>query len=396
VTDSAPPSLLYVSTLDHIIRVMLPHLDAARARGWRVEVACQVTRFRPELEAHTDRIHDLPLQRFPLHPSNAIALGRLTRLIRRERYTVVHCHNPTGGFVGRLAATLAGAGSLRVYTAHGFHFHRLGGRMTNALYRGVETVAGRLLSDAVFVINREDFDTAGRGGVVAPDRLFLTGGVGVSAGDDFNPAAVSAEDRAAVRREFGVAGDAALITVVGEMIPRKRHIDALHAFALLKDRFPDAVLALVGDGALMETLKTEAATLGVSDRVRFPGFRRDIAPILSATDVFLFPSRQEGLPCSIQEALAMRAPVVATDIRGCADLVDTSCGRLAPVGDVAALAEQVAALLDAGPAARREMGAAGREKMLRLYDRPRCVEEWLGLYDRLLAAKASATAGPAQ
>ena len=66
------PSLLYVSTLDHIIRVMLPHLDAARARGWRVEVACQVTRFRAELEAHTDAFTICRCAEFPLHPANAI------------------------------------------------------------------------------------------------------------------------------------------------------------------------------------------------------------------------------------------------------------------------------------------------------------------------------------
>ena len=113
---AAKPRLLYVSTLDHIIRVMLPHLDACRAAGFEVEVACRVTRFRKDTLAHADALHDLPMRRFPLHPANAAALAQLTGLIREREYAVVHAHNPTGGFVGRLAATLAGTGCVRAYT----------------------------------------------------------------------------------------------------------------------------------------------------------------------------------------------------------------------------------------------------------------------------------------
>ena len=102
------PRLLYVSTLDHILPMMVPHLDAAREAGFSVEIACQVTRNEDVLRPHVDAIHPLPLRRFPLHPANAVSLLRLVRLMRARRYTLVHAHNPTGGFVGRLAATLAG------------------------------------------------------------------------------------------------------------------------------------------------------------------------------------------------------------------------------------------------------------------------------------------------
>jgi glycosyltransferase involved in cell wall biosynthesis len=392
--DTPPqPSLLYVSTLDHIVRVMLPHLDEARARGWRVEVACQVTRFRDDVAPHADAIHDLPIQRFPLHPANGVALARLTRIIRKGRYTVVHCHNPTGGVVGRLAATLAGTGALRVYTAHGFHFHRHGGRVSNALYRGIETVAGRMLSDAVFVINREDYDAA-RDRVVPSDRLFLTGGVGVSAREQFDPARVTKDVRAAIRREVGAEDPSVpVLTVVGEMIPRKRHADALLAFSRLLRTHPGAVLLLVGEGVLMERLRARAVELGVADNVRFLGFRQDIADILGATDVFVFPSGQEGLPCSVQESLAMGVPVVATDVRGCADLVDDSCGRLAPLGDTDALAARLSELIDIGTEGRARLGAAGRARMLERYERSACVAQWLALYDDLLAGRGGARRG---
>jgi glycosyltransferase involved in cell wall biosynthesis len=383
-----PPKLLYVSTLDRIVGVMLPHLDAAQAAGWRVEVACQPTILGDDLRRHADAVHTVPLRRFPLHPTNLIALVRLVRLIRAERYTIVHCHNPTGGFLGRLAATLARTDALRVYTAHGFHFHRHGGRLSNLVYRLAETVAGRWWSDGVLVITREDYDAAQRWGVVPADRLFLTGGVGVSACDDFNPALVSPHERRELRREAGAEENAIpILTMVGEMIPRKRHADALEVFARVRRSHPDAVLLLVGDGMLSEKLKGMASERGIADGVRFLGFRRDIRRILASTDVFLFPSQQEGLPCAVQEAMAMGVPVVATDVRGNADLVDKTCGRLAPLGDVGALAEGVCELLALDQKTRQEMGQAGRDKMLSLYERSACVAEWWRIYDVLLARR---------
>jgi glycosyltransferase involved in cell wall biosynthesis len=375
------PRLLYVSTLDHIIRVMLPHLDAARAAGFRVEVACQVTRFRDEVLAHADAVHDLPMRRFPLHPKNIVALRRLTRLINDGEFQIVHAHNPTGGFVGRLAATQAAqAKPLRVYTAHGFHFHRHGGRITNAVYRTVERYAGQRLSDAVLTINREDYDAALAGGVVPKDRLYLTHGVGVSAREEFDPSFVTPEDIAAFRAEIGVGAQTPVLSVVGEMLPRKRQFDAIAAMVEIRKAVPEALLVLVGDGAMLEENQRLATSLGVAENCRFLGFRRDVRRILAASQVFLFPSKQEGLPCAIQEAQAMAIPVVATDVRGNADLVDASCGRIVPLGDVKAFAAGVVELLGLPSAAREAMGKAGREKMLTHYDRSACVTEWLNIY----------------
>ena len=391
--DSPRPRLLYVSHVDTVVRMMLPHLDAARAAGFEVEVACQITRHGDDVRAHADRVHDLPLQRSPVHPKNLPALAGLVRLMCARRYTIVHAHTPVGGVAGRLAATLARV-PVRAYTAHGFHFHRHGGRVSNAVYRTIEIVAGRLWSDAVLVINREDHDAALRGGVVRPERLFHTGGVGIST-DVFDPDRVTAEERRALRREIGAGDDATpVLTFIGEMIPRKRHADALQAFARLRARFPDAVLVLVGDGKLMGDVKVQAAALGIDGACRFLGFRRDIPKLLAATDLFLFPSGQEGLPCSIQEALSMGVPVVATDVRGNRDLLDTACGRLVPLGDPDALAAAAADLLALAPEERKRMGAEGRSKMVREFDRPRCVAQWLDIYRVLLARKGLTMPAP--
>lgn len=393
----ATPRLMYVSTLDHIVRVMLPHLDAARAAGFQVEIACRVTRFERDLRAHADLVHDLPFQRQPWHPGNLLALARLVRLLRARPCAIVHAHNPAGGLFGRLGATLAGV-PVRVYTAHGFHFHPEGGRLTNAVYRAAETFAGRLLSDGVLVINGEDYQAARRGGVVAGDRLFLTGGVGVSC-DDFDPARVPPGQRRTTRRALlggtddGNDEQRPILAQVGEMIPRKRHADVLRAFQIIHAARPDAVLALVGDGKLLPHLQAQARALGVAHACRFLGFRADVVELLAATDVFLFPSSQEGLPCSIQEALCLGVPVVATDVRGSRDLVSNACGRLVPLGDSAALAAAALELLALPAEQRRALGRAGRARMVRDFDRPACVARWLEIYEQLLARKGLAFPG---
>jgi glycosyltransferase involved in cell wall biosynthesis len=258
-------------------------------------------------------------------------------------------HTPVGGVAGRIAATLGNA-PIRMYTAHGFHFHRHGSALGNALYRAVETVAGRRFSDAVLVINEEDYDAAIKHKVVgAPEKLFLTGGVGIST-ERFSPSRCSPEERASIRREIGAESDSVpVMTFVGEMIPRKRHADLLAAFAQIRAVRPDALLVLAGDGVLMERVQKIARETGVIDGCRFLGYRRDIPAILAATDLFVFPSSQEGLPCAIQEALAMEVPTVATDVRGNRDLVRTEFGRLVPFADPEALATACLDLLALSP-----------------------------------------------
>lgn len=381
--------LLYVSHVDTVVRMMLPHLDGARAAGFTVDVACCITRHGDDVRAHADTLWNLPFRRSPLHPANLLALSRLTRLIREQEYTIVHAHTPSGGVLGRLAATHARRPDglpLRFYTAHGFHFHRQGSRLSNAIFRAIETYAGQRWSDAVLVINQEDYETARDKRVVPHERLFLTHGVGVSA-EQFHSSTVPAAERERVRATVGATPDTVVLTLIGEMIPRKRHGDALAAFARIHQQYPNTVLVFAGDGPLMSTLQADVTRWGLSSAVHFLGFQRNIPAILSATDIFLFTSIQEGLPCSIQEALCMEVPVIATDVRGNQDLLAPEYGILVPPRNPDAMAAAACQLIEKGPEKRKAMGEAGRRRMVEAYNRERCVAEWLDIYAKLLAAQ---------
>lgn len=351
------PSLLMITTVPDTLRgFLLPFAEHFRRRGFRVDaMAAGVSGCRDSVAAF-DRVWEVAWSRNPLDLRN-LAVARRVRDVA-TRYDLVHVHTPVASFVTRLA--LRGrprTGRPRViYTAHGFHFYRGGPRLRGLAFRVLEQLAGRW-TDYLVVINREDEEAARR--MLSAERVRYMPGIGVDL-DRYAPAAVSETDVSRVRRELALGAAARLFLMIAEFIPRKRHRDALAAFARL-DR-PDTRLAFAGTGPLVDEMKRRAAELGVADRVHFLGVRRDIPALVRASVAVLLPSEQEGLPRSAMESMSLGVPVVGSRIRGTADLLEGGGGVLVPVGDVAALTDALARILD-HPEEAREMGRHGRERV---------------------------------
>ena len=350
------PSLLMVTTVPDTLRgFLLPFAEHFRRRGFRVDAMAAGVSGCPDSVAAFDRVWEVAWSRNPLDLRN-LAVARRVRDVA-TRYDLVHVHTPVASFVTRLA--LRGrprTGRPRViYTAHGFHFYRGGPRLCGLAFRGLEQLAGRW-TDYLVVINREDEEAARR--MLSAERVRYMPGIGVDL-DRYAPAAVSETDVSRVRRELALGAASRLFLMIAEFIPRKRHRDALAAFARL-DR-ADARLAFAGTGPLVDEMQRRAAELGVADRVHFLGVRRDIPALVRASVAVLLPSQQEGLPRSAMESMSLGVPVVGSRIRGTADLLEGGGGVLVPVGDVAALTDTLARILD-HPEEAREMGRRGRER----------------------------------
>jgi glycosyltransferase involved in cell wall biosynthesis len=347
-----------VTTVPSTLRgFLLPFAEAFAARGWRVDAAADGVSSCAECVGAFDRVWDVRWSRNPLAPGNLLRAPRTLRdLVAREGYDLVHVHTPVAGFVARFALRELRRRQVRViYTAHGFHFYRGGRRLRNAAFLALERLAGRW-TDHLVVINREDEEAARRHRIVPPDRVCYMPGIGVDPGR-YDPARVDAGEVARVRAELRVPPGGPLFTLVGEFIPRKRHRDALRAFARLAH--PEARLALAGDGPLLGPMKELAARLGLGERVHFLAFRRDVPALVRSSSAVLLVSEQEGLPRSVLEALSLEVPVIGTDIRGTRELLAGGAGLRVPVGDVAGLA----AALDwvaRHPDEARQMGRAGR------------------------------------
>lgn len=174
------------------------------------------------------------------------------------------------------------------------------------------------------------------------------------------PAAVAARKAA-----IGLAPDAPVVTLCGRLVGQKRPDHFLAAAQRMAPHYPELQLLIVGEGPLEAEIRERAARNGLGARLHLPGFQRDCARFLAASDVVLLPSQDEGLPNVAMEAMALGRPVVGYDVGGVAELLaPPEAGRVVAYGDVAGLARQALALLDQ-PETAHALGARAAERIAR-------------------------------
>jgi glycosyltransferase involved in cell wall biosynthesis len=324
-----------------------------------------------------DRVWDVEWSRNPLEPQNLIVAPQQIRdVLSQQKYDIVNVSTPVAAFVTRYALNdLRKQGKLKlIYTAQGFHFYQGGAPHKNAIFLGLEKIAGPW-TDYLVVVNREDESAAKRYGLISADRVRYIPGTGLNL-DDFNPNAISEAEIVRVRQELGLAPENSLFLSVAEFIPRKRPGDILKAFAQLGR--PQLHLAFAGNGLIFEEMQQLAAKLGIQNQVHFLGFRRDIPVLMRASAATVLASEHEGLPNSVMESLCLEVPAIGTDIRGTRDLLEGGCGLLVKLGDIDGLAQAMAWVLD-HPVAAREMAQRGRKSIL-AYELQNILKQYEALY----------------
>jgi glycosyltransferase involved in cell wall biosynthesis len=343
---------------------------------------------RDLLAAHEPGVHHVESLCRPITPvDDWHAFRRLGAILREFRPTIVHTHMAKAGLLGRLA-TLAynrTAGRARpARIVHTYHGHVLEGyfnpAMTAALIR-TERWLGRD-TDALVAISPRIRDELVTRFCIAPASRFHV----VPLGFDLAPlAAIGPAARAAARRQLDIPESALVVTTVGRLTAIKNHELLLDAAREIASASPRAIFLIAGDGELRAPLEARARTLGISERVRWLGWRRDLPTIYGATDVFALTSRNEGTPVALIEAMAAGVPGVSTNVGGVADVIsDESTGILVAPDAPAELAGAVTRLL-ADDHARREMGARARPAVLTRYDVKRLVSDIDALYKSLVA-----------
>jgi glycosyltransferase involved in cell wall biosynthesis len=380
VAPARRPSLLMVATVASTIDAFLvPYAEHFRDAGWRVEAAASGAAELARTGAF-DRLHEVPFSRSIRDVRSLLqAYWSIRSVIGQGAFDLVHVHTPIASFLARAAIRLvpATARPRVAYTAHGFHFHSAGGRLSNLVYRTAERIAGRW-TDALIVMNDEDEAAAQRHRIVPASRLIRMPGIGIDT-DRFSPAAVSDEQVSAARALHRLDPVAPMFLLVAEFTPRKRHVDAIDALGQL--RHEAATLVMAGTGPLRQVIEARASASGLGDRVRFAGHVEDVRPLIRAATALILPSDREGLARAVMEALACEVPVVASAARGNPELVGPDAGFVVAVRDVAALAAGMD-WLAAHPYEARVMGAAGRRRMVERHDLRRLI----GLHDELYAS----------
>lgn len=266
---------------------------------------------RQDLEEMGIVLHPICIHKSPAHiRQNFRALREVYHILRDENFNVIHCHNPMGGVIARLAALLYGKRKIYIiYTAHGFHFYK-GASLKNWLlfYPAEYLLAG--LTDCLVTINKEDYLRAQKFRTLKGKKIYRIPGVGVNT-DKY---ADVEEKRAVIRREIGVPEQAFYLLSVGELNHNKNHEVVICALAGIDNK--KIYYGICGSGYHEKYLKELAGELGVGDRVLFHGFRRDIPRMLKAADCFVFPSLREGLGVAAIEAMSAGLPMITSDCRG--------------------------------------------------------------------------------
>jgi glycosyltransferase involved in cell wall biosynthesis len=376
-------SLLVVATVAITVEAFLvPYARHFRSLGWRVDVACHDAASSELLREAFDNVYELPLSRSLLDVGGLVRGKSAVSKVLASQPDIVHVHTPIAGFVTRWAVRdmAAGRRPAIAYTAHGFHFHDGGSRLTNGLFIGVEKLAGRW-TDRLIVINDEDEAAARRHHIVPRAHLIHMPGIGVDTAH-YLRSRVPAADVRGVRERLGIAAGVPVLVSVAELSRRKRPQDPVSALAAMKHR--EAHLVMVGVGPEREATEELAERLGVAARVHFYGFTPDVRPVLLNATGLILSSSREGLARSVMEALSLEVPVIASAARGNGEMVGDDAGTIYEIGDVAALSAAMDRLLEE-PEVARTMGVRGRARMVERFDLQPLIRMHESLYADLLA-----------
>lgn len=283
-------------------------------------------------------LHNIHFARSPFSSQNIDCYKQLKAIIDENHFDLIHVHTPTVSILTRLAARKARKeGTTVMYTCHGFHFHNAAPKKNWMMFYPMERLMSRFC-DYIVTINKEDFNRAKT--FHAPNVRYIPG-VGVN----INRIHDCKIDKKAYKREIGVPGDCVLILSIGEMIERKNHEVIVRALAEVQN--PNVYYAICGKGPLREHLEQLANELGVGDRVKFLGFRKDIPELCNTADISAFPSRIEGLGLAGIEAMAAGVPLVSSNVHGILDyVIDGKTGYALNPEDVDGFAKAISKLAD--------------------------------------------------
>ncbi len=314
--------LILASVASMIDQFNMDNIKILKDLGCEVHVACNfdlpgnlTTEKVEELKKKLDELHvvwhqiDFTRSVFQLN-KDKVAYDQTVALFKKENYAFVHCHSPIGGVIARLSGKKTN--TKVIYTAHGFHFYK-GAPLKNWLmFYPIEKSLSKY-TDALVTITTEDYALAKS--KFDMKNLYYVPGIGV----DLNKFQKVNFDKEQLRKSLGLHVDDVMLLSVGELNANKNQEVVIRALSKINNTHIHYYIA--GIGPLEEDLKMLTAELKLENNVHFLGYRTDINKLDQVCDVFLLPSKREGLNVSLMEAMAAGKVCLCNDIRGNRDLI---------------------------------------------------------------------------
>lgn len=311
-------------------------------------------------------VHSIPFKRHSFW-KNRPYVKQVTELIEKGGFSLVHAHTETGGLILRLAGHIPDVKYF--YTPHGMSFYKGSSIISQIVYRPLERwICGGM--DMNIAINEEELDVLKHWNF---NTATLVHGIGL----DIKRFQNTSCSREAGRAELDIPMNALVVLSVGELDWNKNHTVVIDALAQLNRK--DVFYLICGVGPNQNSLLEKARNLGLEQNVRLLGYRKDIPELLHASDVFAFPSYHEGLPVSLMEAMAAGVPAIASEIRGCVDLIENMRGGyLANPSDCQQWAQYLGFLLESS--ANRNQISNYARNVIQSYSFDAVKNELLSLY----------------
>ena len=316
------------------------------------------------------------------------AFFALWRLMRRERFDIVHVHMTKAGILGRLAAKLTGARAV-LMTGHGWSGHLEHYFTHPAAKKGfylIEWFWGRFFTDGLILLTRGDFDAIQGKNMYPKTRLFLVPN-GIDASD-----LERATHPVPIREELSFHPSDKIVIMVGRICKVKATWVYAQAAVKVQESRNDVKFLLIGEGPEAETVRQITSKAGAKGSFHMLGLRRDVPAIMKEADIFVLTSITEGMAMTLLEAMALGLPVVATDIPGNRTLVKNGeTGLLVRVNDPAAVADSLIKLLD-DARLRRSLGSNAKKFIRENFSFSKMGEKTTEIYEKILEEKAGPSA----
>lgn len=303
----------------------------------------------------------------------------LARLVRKERFDVIHAHSSKPGFLARMAA--AGTDIPTIYCPACFSFHDGVAKWKAVFFALIERIAAAWFTDRIIAVCNDEKLLARRYGV-GNDALFTVVYNGV-APTDFKRVI----DRNSVRGSLHIPEDVFLIGTVARLSKQKAPFDFVNAAAEVHKNLPEIHFVWIGDGELEAETRELIRLHDIENVFHLLGYRNDVPDLLNTMDCFVLASHWEGFSLSVLEAMAAGLPVIASRVSGVAEaVVDGETGLLVPIGDPMALAKAIERLASNSSDARR-FGEAGRKRVEEKFSLNQMIREIENIYDEIVAGK---------
>ncbi len=363
--------LMTATVQSHIAQFHKPVIRMLQEMGHQVEVAAKNNLHEKKNLTLTepDAIHEVQFCRSPFSLQIIPAYRQLKQVIQNGNYDIVHCNTPVAGILTRLACRkLRKQGKVKVlYEAHGLHFFKGGPRSGWLIWYPIERFFSRF-ADMMILINKMDYELV--------KEKFHAGKVRRIPGIGVNLSQFKDLGNGELRKELSLPEHTPIVVSVGELNENKNHKTVITAISMLENQ--EAHYCIAGNGPLLQELTDYAAGLGVADRVHFLGYRRDVPSILRQADVFVLPSRREGLGMAAIEAMACGLPLVSSNRHGINDYsIEGVTGFKHDPADSRGFAESIDKLLS-NPTLRKKMGEKCREvaQEFTLEESLRCMKDY--------------------